>query len=290
MKSTQALFSVVFLLTVSVAFTQETISLNVVYEFKYVRDAGNKDNPYTTNMVLSLGKQSSRYCSEKLYKANNMNAERERKKREQEEALSTSSTPMTVVSGGPLLVVNKYGAIINEEIIKDIPAQQLTMNGVLGTKTFLIETALPKITWTIQQEKKTIGKYTCQKAVGSYGGRSYEAWFTPDLPFQDGPWKLSGLPGLILEAQDATGEVSFTFKELSRNTDAEETTKSFLKREYSIKTNLKDYNRTKAAFETDPESIMAAQAPNARVAVKNIDDPAARQAAKIKKYNPLELD
>ena len=286
MRSTSLLFSIIFLLAGHISLSQESISLNVIYEFTYVRDLANKDIPYSANMVLSVGKHGSRYCPEKLYNEHDRNAEAARKK--QQELQSASARPMMVVSGGPLLLVNKYGAIINEEIVKDIPGRQLIQYAVMGIKSYRVETALPAINWTIQHEKKTIDKYTCQKAIGSYGGRTYEAWFTPDLPFQDGPWKLSGLPGLILEAQDTAHEVSFIFKELSRNTDAEATTQSFLNSEYSIKANLKDYIRAKAAFETDPESITAAQAPNARLAVKNIDEPGGQHAPRIRKYNLLE--
>lgn len=288
MKTTKVLFSMLLLLSGSIALAQETIALNVVYEFRYVRDLENKDVPYTTNMILSLGKHSSRYCTEKLYDQNDKNAILARQK--QQQALSTSARPTSTVTGGPMLMVNKFGAIINEEIVKDTRDQQLMINALLGIKTYKIETSLPKIDWTIENDKKKIGNYTCQKAVANFGGRTYIAWFSPDLPFQDGPWKLHGLPGLILEAQDTKNEVSFIFKELGRNTDPEETTRSFLSSEFSIKTNLKSYSRARTAFETDPESAMAAMAPNAKLYVINIDDPKAQQAARIKKYNPIEFD
>lgn len=288
MKTTKVLFSVLFLLAGSISLAQETISLNVVYEFRYVRDLGNKNIPYITNMILSLGKHSSRYCTEKLYNENDKNAILARQK--QQQVLSTSARPTVTVSGGPMLLVNKFGAIINEEIVKDTRDHQLMINALLGIKTYKIETALPKIDWTIENEKKKIGNYTCQKAVGNFGGRTYVAWFSPDLPFQDGPWKLHGLPGLILEAQDTKNEVFFTFKELGRNTDPDETTRSYLNSDFSIKTNFKSYSRAKAAFETDPESAMAAMAPNAKLYVINIDDPKTQHAARIKKYNPIEFE
>ncbi len=288
MKTIRIVLAALILLTCNFAFAQETIVLNAVYEFRYVRDLEHKDMPYISNMVLSLGKQSSRYCTEKLYNENDKNAQLQRQK--QQPAQATSARPMAAVAGGPLLIVGKYGAIINEEVLKDISNQKLITNAHLGIKTYTIESGLPKINWSIQDGKKTIGNYSCQKAVGSYGGRTYVAWFAPDLPFRDGPWKLSGLPGLILEAKDTKNEVFFTFKELSKNSDAEETTKSFLASDYNVKTNLKGYNRVKAAFETDPESVMSAQAPNAKLAVINIDDPQTQHAARVKKYNPIEYD
>lgn len=63
-----------------------------------------------------------------------------------------------------------------------------------------------KIDWEITNEKKIINSYNCQKAVGIFRGRTYTAWFTLEIPLPYGPWKLYGLPGLIIEAYDESKE------------------------------------------------------------------------------------
>lgn len=70
---------------------------------------------------------------------------------------------------------------------------------------------LPAIGWQFTDEKKTVLDYECQKAVCKFGGRTYEAWFAPDIPISDGPWKLHGLPGLILEVYDTQRHYEFAF-------------------------------------------------------------------------------
>lgn len=63
----------------------------------------------------------------------------------------------------------------------------------------------PAINWQLTGEKKVFLGYNCQKAIGDFRGRSYEAWFTTELPFRDGPYKFDGLPGLILDIKDTKG-------------------------------------------------------------------------------------
>lgn len=69
---------------------------------------------------------------------------------------------------------------------------------------------LDDIAWEITDSVKTILGYECVMATADYHGRRWTAWFTPEIPVQDGPWKLHGLPGLILEASESTGQHHFT--------------------------------------------------------------------------------
>lgn len=290
MKKAGILFLLIALFTCKVSHAQKTVLINVVYEFKYVRDLADKANPYTTNMVLSLGKNSSRYCTEKMYLENKTQLDT-KEKMTQQAGIDINPQPKQVFMGGPMLTINKYGTFINEQILKNYVSRKLTIWATMGPKDYKIETSLTNIDWKVQDEKKTIGKYNCQKATGSYGGRIYTAWFAPELHFQDGPWKLSGLPGLILEATDSRNEVVFTFKEISKISDAKETTASLIDYDerFTITTNLAAYNRSKKAYETDPETFWSTAFPNATLYVNNIDDPNATHASIIKKYNPMEL-
>jgi len=79
---------------------------------------------------------------------------------------------------------------------------------------------IPIQQWEIHEETAIVAGYQCQKATTRFRGRSYVAWFTPEIPINNGPWKFGGLPGLILKVYDE--DVLFTFEctkiEYFRNT------------------------------------------------------------------------
>jgi GLPGLI family protein len=64
--------------------------------------------------------------------------------------------------------------------------------------------------WKIKKKFKKLGEFNCQMAIGEFRGRTYTAWFTDKIPLSYGPWKLFGLPGLIIEANDIDND--FTAK------------------------------------------------------------------------------
>lgn len=68
---------------------------------------------------------------------------------------------------------------------------------------------VPEINWKLEKETKEILGYNCKKATTTYRGRSYIAYYTTDIPVFDGPFKFSGLPGLILSVYEENNKVSF---------------------------------------------------------------------------------
>lgn len=68
-----------------------------------------------------------------------------------------------------------------------------------------------KIDWEITNDTLTISKFKCRKAVGDFRGRKYIVWFSEEIPLPYGPWKLFGLPGLIIEAEDSEKMFKATF-------------------------------------------------------------------------------
>lgn len=98
--------------------------------------------------------------------------------------------------------------------------------------------------WKLLNETKVINTINCKKAEVAFKGRNWIAWYSPEIPFPNGPMKFSGLPGLIIKITDDKGDFDFelvksvpNFKlkgklvniKKSRYTGAIETTQSKLK-------------------------------------------------------------
>ncbi len=76
---------------------------------------------------------------------------------------------------------------------------------------FYYKEKLPNIDWKIADgDTMTVNGYLCKKAVANYGGRQWTVWFAEELSLPYGPWKLNGLPGLIMVAHDADNYFKFS--------------------------------------------------------------------------------
>jgi GLPGLI family protein len=88
----------------------------------------------------------------------------------------------------------------NEFIFKDLKKNEIYFTNRISMKNFDIKERLDSLNhWQLTQNTKEILGYACQEAITKYGGRTYNAYFTKEIPIQNGPWRFQGLPGLILE-------------------------------------------------------------------------------------------
>ncbi len=107
-------------------------------------------------------------------------------------------------------VWNPLGGLEWEYIFKNMPEGKWTVKNRFDLDDRVYEEDIEVPQWEIEDSVKIILGYECQKAVTDFRGRKWVAWFAPDIPVSDGPWKLSGLPGLILEAYDTKYHYIFT--------------------------------------------------------------------------------
>lgn len=96
----------------------------------------------------------------------------------------------------------------NYFITKNIPEQKVYYyDKVAGKQIYYQEDRILK--WEIFNTVEKQNGYAAQKAVVNFGGRVWTAWFTKDVAVSDGPYKFSGLPGLIVKLEDDRGDYKF---------------------------------------------------------------------------------
>ena len=115
-------------------------------------------------------------------------------------------------------------------VAKEYMKKRMTYNQPIFSEVFLIQDELPLQKWKISKEMKQIQSFLCRKAVTTFRGRRYVAWYTEDIPLPGGPWKFDGLPGLILEVSSVDGVLSIHADQLRR---VEEKLPEVTKIEYS---------------------------------------------------------
>lgn len=173
------------------------------------------------------------------------------------------------------------------QIYKNYPAGKMTVTDKISLSSYLYEENMDEIAWEILPDTTTCLNYLCQKAVCDFRGRRYEAWFAPELPINNGPWKFSGLPGLILKAETPDGRYSFTAIGLE-NYDKPVL---FAKRDY-IKASRKDYEKVKRRSIEDFMNFMRDSNPDMKIEVVVQNNNGSRRTNDEIKfvYNPIELE
>ncbi|MDE0472223.1 MAG: GLPGLI family protein [Ekhidna sp.] len=100
--------------------------------------------------------------------------------------------------------------------------------------------------WTIKKEEKIIGGVSCKKAVCKFRGRRYEVFYNPNIGSFAGPWKFSGLPGLIVEVRDKKEAVVIVLKSIDRLEISPEMLYNF-----SISGNNTSYSKAKECMDKE---------------------------------------
>lgn len=93
-------------------------------------------------------------------------------------------------------------------ITKSIPEQKVYYYDRVGGRQIYYQEDRP-IKWQITNEIEKQNGYPSQKAIANFGGRIWTAWFTKEINVSDGPYKFSGLPGLIVKLEDDKGDYKF---------------------------------------------------------------------------------
>ena len=102
------------------------------------------------------------------------------------------------------------------EVWTNYPDGQMTVRDAIIPNVFETREARKPINWTLSDGTVTVGGYLCKTATCQLHGRTWTVRYAEDIPTSAGPWKLCGLPGLILDAEADGGIHRFSISEISR--------------------------------------------------------------------------
>ena len=133
-------------------------------------------------------------------------------------------------------------------IFKNYPEGKLTHTEHICRDWFRYEEDMPEFDWQLTDSVTNILGYECHQATCNFRGREWTAWYAEEIPIDNGPWKLHGLPGLIMAASDAKGH--YTFECIGIKSEAERPI-TIYKVGYN-RVNRKDFYDTKYRYESNP--------------------------------------
>ena len=243
----------------------DSVNLLVTYSLSYQEDSLNPNNIRKENMLLFLSDNVSCFLSM-----------RHLRHIEQKKSITSRAELLAVMQDLDFqLPVSRY----NYYIFKNYPEGKITkINSIMGD-FFKYRQSLNAFDWELTSETSEMNGFMVQKATTEYVGRAWVAWFTPDIPYNDGPYKFNGLPGLILETRDTRDH--YVFELVSVERPEEPMFIEFPERNY-IETTKKKFFRARQSFHDD----IISRASEAGLSIESQQTAAENLR---RRNNPLEL-
>lgn len=164
-------------------------------------------------------------------------------------------------------------------VYKNYPEGKLTHLDKICMDWLRYEEDMPQMNWELTDSVVNVLGYECRGAVCDFRGRKWTAFYTEDIPVMDGPWKFSGLPGLIMKVSDDKEHYKFECIGI----------KSVGNRPITIykvpynKTSRSKYYDTKHRYEINPYAYFEATGAGHVTVTDEAGNPA------LDAYDPLEL-
>ena len=232
MKSIHILILWLFFQPVFPQKTTDQFLFRASYTFSYKTDPLQKDFVETDLIYLDIGNNSSKYYSRytQVRDSNKI------------AGLKKGLSAYDVVEDNRRFKKGTKTTIYN----MDEPGQFHVIEHLVDYYYYDEKRFLPA--WTFGAGEKTIAGYACKEAQAIYLGRKWTVYFAPEIPLNKGPWKLWGLPGLIIYAIDSEQLFQFElqgFETLKYETPVSIENKTQYGRLYK-KTTKKDYQKMEA--------------------------------------------
>lgn len=161
----------------------DTCRYKVYYEFRMAPTTDENGIAHDVHL-LEIGEKCTRCHSYLLYQGDSLYTECEK------QGLSSRS-------------LNQYVWPVETRMDFDKQETTFLFRPFLHDMVLKYTEPTERIDWQILTETDSVAGYLCQLAVCQFRGRDYRAWFSAELPFNVGPYKFYGLPGLILKMEDS---------------------------------------------------------------------------------------
>ncbi|SDL98403.1 GLPGLI family protein [Chryseobacterium taihuense] len=211
----KTIFVTLFLLSIFTFSQEKTFNSAYFYEFTFQRDSTNIERKYSELMVLLVNTDESLYTSYVKMKNDSILLSNFEKSNQ----LDFSALPQK--------------SRVNHQAEFNKASNSTFIYDKILNATFKYQSS--KIEWKIGNEKKNILGYNCQNAFCIINKRKYTAWFTTDIPINDGPYKFKKLPGLVLEVYDDKKYFHFVMKGIKN-------------KQYKIKPTINSIETTETQF------------------------------------------
>ena len=206
-------FSLIFFVPFTLStFAQEIQLLDSTkwlcqYDYNLLEDSTNRNSAKNTAMVLQIGSHLSKFCTSTSLTGDSIHYYN------QDVDLNTFTQLFSKA-----MYMAKPGSLLAMYVIyKNYPTPGSMFFTAYGDHIFYKLEQPLKMVWELdnQQDSVILG-FNCQKARTSYAGRNYTAWYAPQIPVSEGPYKFNGLPGLILKICDTKNEHCFTLTSMKQ--------------------------------------------------------------------------
>lgn len=191
--------------TIGLCQNIDSAKIECTYRLTYLPNPSKPDKPMTDVFHLLIGDKISffysysKFLQDSMFNVNLKNGTIQEYLKD----------PIALNKNGDPGFYSNYTLLIN------YPEERITVKDQIVNSKFIYEESIEKIAWQILDDTMTILGYHCQKAKAAFRGRSYEAWFSQELPISSGPYKFGGLPGLIIKIEDV--KKNYIFECLSVN-------------------------------------------------------------------------
>lgn len=235
---------------------------NIYYKLEFVKNSRKSDKKTEAVCILQLGKEFSKFVDfVKLRK----------------DSLMAVFSPKGKIGAKE---ASQYFALHDNwdnTLVKNIPLKKNVLQDY-AKDYYQYEELQPEFNWKLEEGTKDILGYNCKKATTQYRGRKYTAWYTTDIPINNGPYVFQGLPGLIMELEDSKNHYHFTVIAMDKKT-----ADIYLRNEKEILlVKREQFRKVQKSLHDNPGFFYGGG--------YDIDGNPIRDRGKSKPYNPIELE